>query len=201
MPAHIVGIDARADVVDRATTRATELGWSELEFIQGPIDQAESDVYGRLGIGPEIVVALHACDTATDDAILLAIRARARAILVAPCCQSELARQLDSEATKVLSPALGNHGLLRRQLAATWTDALRVEALQMLGYSVDVLEFVDGHETAKNLLIRAVWTGSRRQYRSLDALRVRLEALGLRWHLLDRYEQLRIRAPHEDGVG
>jgi hypothetical protein len=102
----------------------------------------------------DLAIALHACDTATDHALAKALRAGARAILLAPCCQRELAEQLDASALPFA--AIGRQGLLARDYAAVVTDAIRVELLQAWGYRVDVLEFVGAEHSLKNLLIRAI---------------------------------------------
>jgi hypothetical protein len=134
------------------------------------------------------VISLHACDTATDEALALSVRGGANAILAVPCCQSEVARQLEGSSEPPLR-ALGRHGLLRRDYASVFTDALRVEVLEACGYHVDVLEFVESTHTAKNLLIRA---RRRHPEAEVDASRWPLsklvrtcEALGIRPALLE----------------
>jgi SAM-dependent methyltransferase len=152
LPARIVGVDVRDDVVSRAQARAAELGMGELSFVRTAIADVD-DARALLGGAPDLVVALHACDTATDDALLLAHAAGATAILAAPCCQHEIAGQLSAAAVPL--PAIAKHGLLLQDHAATLTDALRIEALQAWGWAVDTLEFVSDTHTPKNLLIRA----------------------------------------------
>jgi hypothetical protein len=100
----------------------------------------------------DLAVSLHACDTATDDALEKAIRWRSRAILAVPCCQHELAKILEC---RDLAPML-RHGILREQFAAQATDSLRALALEVRGYATQVVEFIDLEHTAKNILIRAV---------------------------------------------
>jgi SAM-dependent methyltransferase len=149
-PASIRGVDVRSDVIERSRRRADELGWKHLTFDVAPIDQVK--------IGdppPDLVMALHACDTATDDALALGVRAQVAAMLVAPCCQHELAGQLDKR-TEAPLPALVRHGLFKQDYAALLTDALRVEILEACGYKVDVLEFVASEHTPKNILLRVV---------------------------------------------
>ena len=180
LPARVVGVDVRDDVVERAQGRAQELGWDELTFVRASIADV-ADARALLGGAPDLVVALHACDTATDDALLLAHAAEAAAVLAAPCCQHELAAQL--EASAVPLPAIAKHGLLLQDYAATLTDALRIEVLQAWGYAVDTLEFVSDTHTPKNLLIRAV----RRRgtaTAALGELAERCAALGVRPRIL-----------------
>ncbi len=179
-PARIVGVDVREDVVERAQARARELGWDELSFVRTSIADV-ADARALLDGPPDLVVALHACDTATDDALLLAHAAEAAAILAAPCCQHELAGQLRD--TALPSPAIAKHGLLLQDYAATLTDALRIEALQAWGYAVDTLEFVSDTHTPKNLLVRAIRRGSDRPA-AVRALAERCEALGIHPHIL-----------------
>ena len=117
-----------------------------LRFERGDIAgfDAEADV--------DLVVSLHACDTATDAALAQAVRWRADAILAVPCCQKEAYRQLDSS---LLAPLL-RHGLAKERFAALVTDALRAQLLELAGYRTQLVEFVALEHTAKNVLIRAV---------------------------------------------
>ena len=142
----IVGLDKKSDVVRHCADLAHRLDCAGLEFREGDIaDHQES--------GPvDLAVSLHACDTATDDALAQAIRWKSRVILAVPCCQHEFARQLES---RELAPLL-EHGILRERFAAIATDALRSLVLEIEGYATQVVEFIDLEHTAKNILIRAV---------------------------------------------
>ena len=141
----ITGLDLRADVIADCRQIAARLGCAGLKFEQGTIA-------GFQPSGPvDLVVALHACDTATDDALAQAIGWQAGAILAVPCCQHELAPQLAGPGLA----ALLRHGILRERLAALATDALRAGVLELVGYSTQVIEFIDLEHTAKNLLLRA----------------------------------------------
>ncbi|MCA9704274.1 MAG: SAM-dependent methyltransferase [Myxococcales bacterium] len=189
VPARLHGVDRRADFVAQCRERAAALGDEALSFEQAEIATARVE-HSPLGGPPELVVALHACDTATDDALALAVRAGAGSILAAPCCQRELAEQLQhapAGATPV--PALRQHSILRQGYAADLTDALRVELLEACGYRVDAIEFVGSQHTPKNLLIRA---HRRRPEAAVDPrawrlaeVRERCEALGVRPRLLE----------------
>lgn len=179
-PARIVGVDVREDVIERAEGRARELGWDELSFVRASIADV-ADARALLEGAPDLVVALHACDTATDDALRLAHDVEAAAILAAPCCQHELAGQLRDAALP--SPTIAKHGLLLQDYAATLTDALRIEALQAWGYAVDTLEFVSDTHTPKNLLIRAIRRAGDRPSAE-RALAERCEALGIHPQIL-----------------
>jgi SAM-dependent methyltransferase len=188
--AKLLGIDVREDLITRARARAATLGWRHIEFVQGTIAEAPRD------IRPDLVIALHACDTATDEALAFAIETGASSILCAPCCQRELSTQLDRD--KVPVPALAKHGLLGRDYASVLTDALRVELLTACGYEVDTLEFVASEHTPKNLLLRAQ---RRHSSAAVDPTRWKLEPVGLRCDalgvhpdLLRRLQRVRQRA-------
>ena len=141
----VVGLDLKEDVVERCRSLAERLGYERLRFEVGDIALFE-------GEPADVVVSLHACDTATDAALERAVRWRAEVILAVPCCQHEVAGQLQVEA---LGPLL-SHGILRERFAALATDAARAQLLAAVGYDAQVVEFIDLEHTAKNLLIRAV---------------------------------------------
>jgi SAM-dependent methyltransferase len=160
----IVGLDLKDDVIARCVALARKLGYDELRFEVGDIalyDGVES---------ADLVVALHACDTATDAALEKAVRWGAEVILAVPCCQHELHRQIRDDS---LAPLL-RHGILRERFAALVTDAARAELLERAGYGAQVLEFVDLEHTAKNLLIRAVKTGRTGNGSAYDEFKRRL---------------------------
>lgn len=189
VPTRLHGVDRRADVIAQCRARAEALGHAGLSFAEASIAEVEPEATPLAG-APDLVVALHACDTATDDALALAVRAGASSILAAPCCQHELAEQLrhaDDTASAPV-PAILRHSKLRQDYAAGLTDALRVELLEACGYVVDAIEFVGSQHTPKNLLLRA----HRRHPGApvdparwrLDRVRERCEALGVRPRLL-----------------
>ncbi|MBJ6361329.1 class I SAM-dependent methyltransferase [Paenibacillus sp. GCM10012307] len=141
----IVGLDLKTDVIAFCRGLAERLGYDRLEFIQGDIAEYEGVV------AADMVVTLHACDTATDAALIKAVRWGASVILSVPCCQHELFAQIQSD---TLAPLL-THGLFRERFAALATDALRAQLLETLGYKTQVLEFIDPEHTPKNIMIRA----------------------------------------------
>lgn len=144
----VLGLDLKADVVERCTTLAKTLGYEGLRFEVG-------DIAGYEGIDEvDLVISLHACDTATDAALERAVRWNAEVILAVPCCQKELAGQLGAHSGT--PAALLEHGLVRERFAALATDALRAKLLEAVGYRTQIVEFVDLEHTAKNVLIRAV---------------------------------------------
>ncbi len=149
----LVGLDLKQDVVEFCSTVASDLGYTGLSFALGDIQgYAESEPV-------DMVVTLHACDTATDDALAKAVEWGARVILSVPCCQHELFGQLHSD---IMRPLL-KHGILKERLTALVTDAVRASLLESAGYTVQILEFVALEHTAKNLLIRAVKRPGKRQ--------------------------------------
>jgi hypothetical protein len=145
----VVGLDLKEDVIERCRALAERLGYERLRFEVGDIALFD-------GAPADVVVSLHACDTATDDALARAVEWEAEVILAVPCCQHELSGQLRTDG---LAPLLG-HGLLRERFAALATDAARAELLTAVGYRTQVVEFVDLEHTAKNVLIRAVRAGA-----------------------------------------
>lgn len=142
----MLGLDLKADVIQYCQDLAKRLGEHDLHFQVGDINQYTTDK------PVDVVVSLHACDTATDAALEKAIRWQAEVILAVPCCQHELFKQIQQ---KTLEPLL-KHGILRERFAALVTDAARAQILEVLGYQTQILEFIDVEHTPKNLLIRAI---------------------------------------------
>ena len=142
----IIGLDLKADVIRHCTALAEKYGYEKLTFLEGDI--ADYDGVDTV----DMVVTLHACDTATDYALAKAISWGAKVILSVPCCQHELNGQMKNE---ILAPVM-RYGLLKERFAALVTDGLRAEYLEHAGYHVQVLEFIDMEHTPKNILLRAV---------------------------------------------
>ncbi|HSC93005.1 MAG TPA: SAM-dependent methyltransferase [Gaiellaceae bacterium] len=141
----LLGLDLKEDVVAECAALAARLGAAGLRFEVG-------DIAGYQGVdGADLVVSLHACDTATDEALARAVDWEAAVILAVPCCQHELLPQLDNPS---LAPLL-RHGVLRERFAAEVTDAARAQLLGLAGYDVQLVEFVELEHTPKNVLIRA----------------------------------------------
>ena len=181
IPSTLWGIDIREDLVANCRERSETMGWSNTKFTVGRLADVQPTE------PPDILLALHACDTATDEALALGIRSAAPVLLVAPCCQRELAAQLE----KNTDGAITKHGLLRREYGSVLTDALRVEMLTACGYKVDVVEFVESTHSAKNLLLRAhrrPGAGKALTPEALIRLRERCEALGVEPTLLKLLE-------------
>lgn len=142
----ITGLDLKEDVITNCNALSKKYGYDKLHFIKGDIAEYEEEST------VDMVVTLHACDTATDYALAKAVEWSARVILSVPCCQHEINRQIHNEA---LSPLL-KYGIIKERLSALVTDALRANLLESAGYETNILEFIDMEHTPKNLLIRAV---------------------------------------------
>ena len=157
LPVHTTGVDVKAQSREHNTEVARSLGLAdEMSFVQGDIGTVELDE------PPDVVLALHACDTATDDALARAVTWDAPLVLAAPCCHHDVAAQLRRAPTPAPYTLLTRSGILRERFADTLTDALRAAVLRLLGYRVDVIDFVDSKHTPRNTLLRAVRTGAPR---------------------------------------
>ena len=153
LPVHLVGVDVKEQSREHNEKVAGELGL-DAEFVAGTIGGVE------LERAPEVVLALHACDTATDDALARAVEWEASLVLAAPCCHHDVAAQLRRSPTPAPYAMLTRHGILRERLADTLTDALRATLMRMQGYRVDVVQFVESKHTPRNTLLRATRTGA-----------------------------------------
>jgi SAM-dependent methyltransferase len=151
--ARTVGVELRPELVERSAKRAAEAGLAGLSFVAGSIADADPGLDGL-----DVVLALHACDTATDEALARAVRWQAPVVLAAPCCHHDLQRQLSVPPSPY--GAVVRHAILKERFADVLTDGLRALILRILGYRVDVVEFVDSRHTPRNALIRAVRTGA-----------------------------------------
>lgn len=162
----IIGLDLKEDVIQHCNELAQSYGYEKLKFYTGDIASYE-------GVRQvDMVVTLHACDTATDYALAKAVYWGAKVILSVPCCKHELNGQIRNE---MLSPVL-SYGILKERMAALITDGLRAQLLEGVGYETQILEFVDMEHTPKNLLIRGVYTGKKK---NLEKTRRCIEELHL----------------------
>jgi SAM-dependent methyltransferase len=167
VPTELVGVDVNAELLSGHGEKARELGWDKLTFHVGPIIDFEP------ARAPTIVLSLHACDTATDEALAQAIRWQSALIFSVPCCHHHLQRQLaDRPAVAPFAPVM-RQGVLGERLGDLLTDAFRALILRIMGYQTDVIEYVSSEHTAKNVMIRAVKRTKRgdgramREYREL----------------------------------
>lgn len=155
----IIGLDLKEDVIEYCNSLAKEFDCSGLIFKTGDISKYSDSEKEH---NPDIVITLHACDTATDYALKYAVLKNAKAILSVPCCQHEVnmqleqnKRELENTDAEIFKPLL-KYGLIRERVSALITDSLRAEYLESAGYKVDVMEFIDMSHTPKNILLRAV---------------------------------------------
>jgi len=169
LPVRLVGVDVKEQSREHNQQVAAALGL-DAQFVVGTIGGAALDP------APEVVLALHACDTATDEALARAVEWGAPLVLAAPCCHHDIAAQLRKAPTPAPYAMLTRHGILRERLADTLTDALRATLMRLQGYRVDVVQFVESKHTPRNTLLRATRTGGpvtggslRREYDDLVA--------------------------------
>ena len=153
LPVRMTGVDVKQQSADHNSAVAAGLG-IDADFVVGSIADAVLDR------APDVVLALHACDTATDDALGRALAWEASLVLAAPCCHHDIAAQLRTAETPAPYAMLTRYGILRERFADTLTDALRAALLRREGYRVDVVEFVESAHTPRNTLLRAVRTGA-----------------------------------------
>ncbi|MBI9013661.1 MAG: SAM-dependent methyltransferase [Clostridiales bacterium] len=145
----IIGLDLKTDVIETCSHLAKSLNYKNLHFVQG-------DIKNFTGLEQvDMVVSLHACDTATDESLAKAVSWDADVILAVPCCQHELFKKIHNPVMKTME----KHGLIKERLSSLITDSIRANALEIMGYNTQMLEFIDMEHTAKNILIRAYKTG------------------------------------------
>jgi SAM-dependent methyltransferase len=181
MPVRLVGVDVKEQSRRHSTAVAETLGVSdEVSFVAAGIRDVTLDEQ------PDVVLALHACDTATDDALARAVRWEAELVLAAPCCHHDISAQLRQVPTPAGYASLTRDGILRERLADTLTDALRAAILRQVGYRVEVVEFVESVHTPRNTLLRAVRTGSAPSGQARDEY----DALVSTWHLHPQLAEL-----------
>jgi SAM-dependent methyltransferase len=179
IPVHLTGVDTKAQSLAHGQEVAAGLG-IEADFVQGGIADAVVEP------APEVVLALHACDTATDDALARAVGWEAALVLAAPCCHHDVAAQLRRAPTPAPYAMLTRDGILREPLADTLTDALRASLMRLAGYRVDVVEFVGSEHTPRNTLLRALRTGAEPK----PAAQQELDELTGTWRVTPRLAEL-----------
>ena len=151
----IIGLDLKQMVIDNCNRLSDQYGYDMLKFYHGDIASYEGVDH------VDMVVTLHACDTATDYALAKAVKWGASVILSVPCCQHELNKQIENE---LMAPVL-QYGIIKERMAALYTDAIRAQVLENQGYRTQILEFIDMEHTPKNILIRAVRQGGKKDNR------------------------------------
>jgi SAM-dependent methyltransferase len=152
VPTHLVGIDVNRQLIQRRAEQARALGWQDLAFQTTRIEAYEP------GLSPDVVLALHACDTATDEALAQAVKWQSRMVFAVPCCHHDVQQQLGRQ-PPIMRPVY-RHGILKERLGDVLTDAFRAVVLRLVGYEADVIQFVSAEHTDKNLMIRAHRAGT-----------------------------------------
>lgn len=159
--AEITGIDLKKDVVEFCNDTAKKLEYKNLKFLWGDIKTFTEFE------GIDMIVTLHACDIATDMAIAHGIKWKSRIIMVVPCCQHEIFTQIKNDS---MSPLL-KHGILKERISSLVTDAARGNLLEVVGYNVQFVEFIDMEHTPKNIMIRAIYNGQKNEKALVEYMR------------------------------
>ncbi len=173
--AQITGIDLKEDVIQHCSKLAKSWGYTGLEFKIGRIEDYKEKEQTNL----DLVITLHACDTATDYALNYAVSHNAKTILSVPCCQHELNAKLSKSLPNEGFNALMKYGIIKERFASLATDVMRAELLESKGYKVQLMEFIDMEHTAKNLLIRAVKKQDVKKTKKSSEYQNLCESLGL----------------------
>lgn len=153
-----IGVDYSETVIEASKRIAKNLSYNNMEFIKADLTEYTPSVR------PDIVISLHACDTATDMALALGIRSKSRAIVSVPCCHKDILKQYSYEPFE----AITRHGILKARLADTLTDGIRAAYLESVGYKISMIEYISPLETPKNIMIRAVYTGKKNEKSAND---------------------------------
>ena len=172
----VIGLDLKQDVILHCNQLKEKYGYDNLTFQHGDIEKYEGVTQ------VDMVVTLHACDTATDFALAKAVKWGAKVILSVPCCQHEINNQIKNE---LMQPIL-QYGLIKERMSALITDGVRAEILKTKGYDTQILEFIDMEHTPKNILIRAVKTGINQEDKKIKEL---MESLQIHPTLLKLFEE------------
>lgn len=181
IPCEIEGLDLKKEVIDYCNKIAEDLKLEGIRFSTGDISDYSGDK------APDIVITLHACDTATDFALKYAVSKKAKAILSVPCCQHEVNTQLQKKENPVIDEAMKpllKWGIIREKFSSLVTDVLRGEYLEKNGYSVQMLEFIDMEHTPKNILIRAFRKVSDSSNNFAETGNILAESLGVKPEIL-----------------
>jgi hypothetical protein len=174
----VKGIEYRQDMVDLCNNLAQKADFVGLSFVQGTIENAETQ-------GDNVLIALHACDTATDEAIFKGINANAKIIMVAPCCHKQIRKQINPQDELRL---LAKFGILEERLSESLTDLIRALILEAYGYQTKVFEFINSEHTPKNLMISAVYKGidEKRKIEKLNEVMALKSRFGIEFHYLEK---------------
>jgi SAM-dependent methyltransferase len=176
--AQVVGVEMRPDMVKLCNEIAGKVGLAQLSFAEGSIADYDS-------AGASVLIALHACDTATDDAIAKGIAADAELIVVAPCCHKQIRREIEAAAASTPLDYLLRHGIFVERQAEMVTDGIRALLLEAHGYSTKVFEFISDQQTPKNVMIVGERTGRGRNPAALEKVAAAKAFLGIKRHYLE----------------
>ena len=181
-PVNICGMDLDASIVETCTKAAQKYGYNSLFFMQGDIGKQTAPPVSNWGKPKtfNIVISLHACDTATDYAIYNAIKWQADLICAVPCCQHQLRNQMKPKNLDILN----EYGIIKERIASLATDAIRAKLLEWMGYRVQIIEFTSMEHTPKNLFIRARWVEMKNDNALLAVERI-LDEFGFKPLLLE----------------
>jgi SAM-dependent methyltransferase len=163
MSVHMQGIDINAELIEKQVEQSRALGWEGLSF------QVSSIVAFEPAESPDVVLSLHACDTATDEALAQAVKWQSKMIFAVPCCHHHLQEQIRAQTAPPQFQPVLRHGILKERLGDVLTDAFRAQILRVMGYRSDVVEFISNEHTAKNLMIRAIKGSALGEQRAMDA--------------------------------
>jgi SAM-dependent methyltransferase len=182
----LTGVDQRPEMRERNGAIAGQLGWSDrVRFVAGSI-AASSDVLGDV----DVVLALHACDTATDDALAQAVHSRATVVLASPCCHHDMQRQMSASRAPEPYGLVARHAILRERLGDVLTDAVRAALLRRVGYQVEVVQFVSAEYTPRNTMIRAVRQDGGRPPGGVPGADAEYDALVSSWNVTPHLQTL-----------
>ena len=186
IPVSVVGIDIRPKSRDRNIAIAQKLG------IEKSIEFRAEEIAETTVSKTDVAIALHACDTATDDAIAWAVQSDAKLLFIAPCCHHDLQSQLSDipEPWSIIT----KHGLMKERMSDLLTDALRAQILRLLGYRVDVIEFIGGEHTPRNLMIRGVKTGAKPEAKDIARYEEMIAMWKVKPALAERLEKELVRS-------
>jgi SAM-dependent methyltransferase len=172
---HTIGVDSRETSRKRNLEIARKIGNEK------KINFFASEISAFPHREVDVTLALHACDTASDDALAWAIKSESKVILVAPCCHHDIQSQIKRDGSKIPEPwsAVIRHGILRERVGDIVTDAIRAQVMRILGYETNVIEFIASEHTPRNILIRGIFTGRAATPRDFEEL----DSLIAQWHL------------------
>jgi SAM-dependent methyltransferase len=185
LEAAVTGVEFRPDMVALCNKIAQNTGFSTLNFVEGTIEDYDST-------GTNILIALHACDTATDDAIYKGITANADLIVVAPCCHKQIRREIEKHKASNELDFLTKYGIFLERQAEMVTDGIRAMILEYFGYKTKVFQFISDAHTPKNVLVLGIKNPNAvsKKEEILAKLKATKEYFGIEYHHLERLFQL-----------